>query len=329
MTAPAHGFARFAVQTFDRVGRVNDPSDGHGEGEERKHLFPVTPPALRDREAVQPLTNAMGHELTISMPSKPIYLNADAIRLTQIIGNLLTNASKFTDEGGRIELLVELDGRDVVIRVRDNGIGIDPSNLPRVFDLFMQGDMSATRSTAGLGIGLSLVKQLVELHGGTVEAHSEGVGRGSEFIVRLPTISEAPLPAKRHRMSEIQATSMVGRLLIVDDNREATNGLATLRASEGLEIRTAHNGLERLKVAESFRPEVIVMDIGLPSLTGYEVARRIRGEPWGKDIVLIALTGWGQAESRNKSREVGFNHHLVKPAETESLARLLSESLGE
>ena len=222
---------------------------------------------------------------------------------------------------------MELDGRDVVIRVRDNGIGIDPGELTRVFDLFMQGDMSATRSAAGLGIGLSLVKQLVELHGGTVEAHSEGVGHGSEFIVRLPTIKEAPLLAEDDRISEIRATSMVGRLLIVDDNRDATNGLATLLASEGLEIRTAHDGLEALKVAESFRPDVIVMDIGLPNLTGYEVARRIRGQPWGKDIVLIALTGWGQAESRNKSREAGFNHHLVKPVETESLARLLSESL--
>ena len=298
-----------------------------GRIELRREAIELTAVVARAVEVVRPLSDAMGHELTINMPPQPIYLYADDIRLTQIIGNLLTNASKFTNEGGHIELLMELDGRDVVIRVRDNGIGIDPGELTRVFDLFMQGDMSATRSAAGLGIGLSLVRQLVELHGGTVEAHSEGVGHGSEFIVRLPTIKEAPLLAEDDRISEIRATSMVGRLLIVDDNRDATNGLATLLASEGLEIRTAHDGLEALKVAESFRPDVIVMDIGLPNLTGYEVARRIRGQPWGKDIVLIALTGWGQAESRNKSREAGFNHHLVKPVETESLARLLSESL--
>ncbi|HXT04534.1 MAG TPA: ATP-binding protein, partial [Casimicrobiaceae bacterium] len=275
-------------------------------------------------ELVGPLIEAMNHELTVTLPPEPIYMDADATRLAQVIGNLLNNASKFTRRGGRIGLTVERDGGDAVIRVQDTGIGIDKAQLPRVFDLFMQVDSSLKRSATGLGIGLGLVKQLVSLHDGTVVAQSGGIGQGSEFIVRLPVSDAAAAPSVPETTLEAPTTATPRRILIVDDNRDSADSMATMLNLNGHEIETAVDGLAALDAAGSFRPDVILLDIGLPKLNGYDVVRRIRAEPWGKRIVLIAVTGWGRDEDRERSREAGFDHHLVKPVNLAALTKLLA-----
>ena len=274
-------------------------------------------------ETARPLLDAMEHELTLVLPAEPITVDADAIRLAQIVGNLLNNASKFTDRGGRLRLAVEREGGDIVIRVADNGIGIDKRQLPRVFDLFMQVDTSLTRSATGLGIGLGLVKQLVTLHGGSVEARSGGVGQGSEFIVRLPIVVTAAPPAAEAG-GDLPANAAAERILIADDHRDAASSIASLLQLDGNVTETAHDGLAAFTAAEAFRPGVILLDIGMPKMNGYDVARKIRAASWGRDMVLIALTGWGQPEDREKSREAGFDHHLVKPVDPSALTRLLA-----
>lgn len=276
-------------------------------------------------EAARPSCERMEHELTVTLPSKPIYLNADATRLTQIIENLLNNACKFTDKGGRISLTVEREGGQAVIRVRDTGIGIAADQLPRIFDMFIQIDTSLERSASGLGIGLTLVKSLVEMHDGTVEVFSAGVGHGSEFVVRLPIMVEpAQLPPPEQTASE-PTTTKACRILVVDDNRDSAESLATLLRLTGHETHTAHDGLEAVEAAARIKPDAVLLDIGLPKLNGYEVARKIREQPWGKDMVLIALTGWGQEEDRQKSNDAGFNGHLVKPVELAAVTKLLTE----
>jgi two-component system CheB/CheR fusion protein len=273
-------------------------------------------------DIARPLMAAMSHEFTVAVTPETIHVDADPVRLSQIIGNLLGNAAKFTDRGGRIALRVDREGADVVIREQDNGLGIDRTQLARVFDLFVQVDTSLTRSSAGLGIGLGLVKQLVELHGGTVAAHSDGLGRGSEFVVRLPIVSAAGAAAPA-ASGETAASRSAHRILVVDDNREAVESIATLLTLNGHVVRTAGDGQDALAVADEFRPQVMLLDIGLPKLSGYGVARRIREESWGRDIVLIALTGWGQERDRQTSRDAGFDHHLVKPVDLAALGRLL------
>jgi PAS domain S-box-containing protein len=276
-------------------------------------------------EIARPLSERMEHELTVAVPPEPIYLNADQLRLTQVIGNLLNNACKFTKEGGRIRLSVEREGEQAVLRVRDNGIGIAANKLPLIFDMFMQADMSIERSVSGLGIGLALVKNLVEMHAGIVEAHSAGVGQGSEFVVRLPIAAEAATPHPTDTPVE-ELTALTGRrILVVDDNRDAAESLAMLLKLSGNETHTTYDGLEAVEAASRVRPDVVLLDIGLPKISGYEVARRIREQPWGKSVVLVALTGWGQDADREKSRDFGFDGHLVKPADIKALTKLLSE----
>ena len=261
--------------------------------------------------------------MIITLPPQPIYLDADPARLAQAVGNLLNNACKFTDSGGHVWLTVEREGAQAVIRVRDNGIGIAADELPRLFEMFMQVETSQERSRDGLGIGLTLVKNLVEMQGGTVEAYSEGLGRGSEFVIRLPTVAEIPTPLPRETTAEPLPT-VRRRILVVDDNEDAAEWLATVLGLNGHETHVAHDGLEAVTTAERIRPDAVLLDIGLPRLDGYEVCRRIRAQSWGKDLLLVALTGWGQEEDRQKSRDAGFDTHLVKPVEDEALLKLLA-----
>jgi CheY-like chemotaxis protein len=225
-------------------------------------------------------------------------------------------------------LTAEYDGAQAVIRVRDNGIGIAAEQIPHLFDMFTQVEMSPERSHDGLGIGLTLVKSLVEMHDGTVEARSGGLGRGSEFVVHLPTLAEASEQLSEKTVGEEAvsepAQALRRRILVVDDNEDAAEWLATLLNLTGHETHVAHDGVEAIRAAERLLPDVVLLDIGLPGMDGYEVCRRIREQPWGRDLVLVALTGWGQEEDRQKSREAGFDRHLIKPVDDEVIMNLLA-----
>jgi PAS domain S-box-containing protein len=308
------------VRLVDDLLDVNRVSRGKIQLKwERLELASVVYHAI---EAARPHCERMSQELTVVLPQQPIYLNADLTRLAQVIGNLLNNACKFTDKGGRITLIVEREHEEAVIRVGDSGIGIAPEQLPRIFDMFMQVDTSLERSTSGLGIGLTLVKNLTEMHGGTVEVHSDGIGQGSEFIVRLPIALTTRTPTPCVTASELISTKS-RRILIVDDNRDSAMSLAMLLKITGNETHTAHDGLEALEAAERLKPEAMLLDIGLPKLNGFEVCRRIREQPGGDSIVMIALTGWGQDEDRQKSKDAGFDGHLVKPVDLADVNKLL------
>jgi CheY-like chemotaxis protein/two-component sensor histidine kinase len=283
-------------------------------------------------ETARPLIDEKGQSLGVTLPAAPVYLDADLTRLAQVFWNLLNNSAKYTDPGGRIELSAACAAGEVVVTVRDNGIGIAAESLPRLFTIFSQVEHSLERAQGGLGIGLALVKGLVEMHGGSVAAHSAGVGRGSEFVVRLPlalgepegTVAPAP-PAGAAGAGHARR-----RILVVDDNRDGAATLAMMLSLLGHDTRTAHDGLEALDVAAAFRPEVVLLDIGMPKLNGYDAARRLRQEPWGRDVVLVACTGWGQEEDRQRSREAGFDVHLVKPVAFADLEKLLaSGAAGE
>jgi PAS domain S-box-containing protein len=274
-------------------------------------------------DATQPFCERKNQTLTVTVPAEPVHVVADAARLAQVVGNLLSNASKFTDDGGRIGLTVEREGAHAVIRVRDTGIGIAAEELPRLFDMFTQVDTSRERSRDGLGIGLTLVKVLVEMHGGAVEARSEGLGRGTEVVVRLPVVVEGPRPPARETR-EAAAPTVRRRVLIVDDNQDGAESLAILLQLGGHETHTAHDGQQAIEAAERLHPDVVLLDIGLPRLNGYEVCRRIREQPWGKELLLVAVTGWGQQEDRRRSREAGFDTHIVKPVDLDRLQKLLA-----
>ena len=275
-------------------------------------------------EVARPLCKSLDHQLSVTLPPHPVYLEADATRLAQVIGNLLNNACKFTERGGHVQLIVaQDDDRTVTISVRDNGIGIEADQLARVFEMFAQVDTSLERSRGGLGIGLTLVKTLVEMHAGSVEARSEGLGRGSEFVVRLPVLKDLPAPVPQEAAAAPAAAGR--RILIVDDNEDGAESLSMLLDLCGNETHQAHDGAQALEAAERLRPDVVLLDIGLPGLNGYEVCRRIRQAPWGKDMVLVALTGWGQEEDRNRSREAGFNAHVVKPVDHDELVKIIAE----
>ena len=274
-------------------------------------------------QAARSAYETRGVSLAVSSPPQPVVLNADSARLVQIIGNLLNNACKFTQRGGRVELNAALDGATtLVLRVRDNGIGIEPSDLPRVFRLFTQVDSSMGRAAGGLGIGLALVKDLVALHGGTVAAHSDGLGHGSEFEVRLPIVVEAAEAPTAKAAAESDA-STGRRILIVDDNRDAAESLAYLLQFHGYETALAFDGLAAVDAAKTFAPSVILMDLGLPKLDGYQATRRIRELLADKRPVIVALTGWGQDEDRRRTTEAGFDAHLVKPVMIDALLKLL------
>jgi len=264
--------------------------------------------------------------MQIVLPPEPVTLYADPARLAQVFSNLLNNACKYTEPGGRIRLTAERKGGDVVVSVKDNGVGIPTALLPHIFEIFMQVDPSLERSQSGLGIGLTLVKRLVEMHGGSIEARSEGIGKGSEFIVRLPLPIEKPAVGQSAGTPGKEQPTAARRILIVDDNRDSTESLALLLKISGNVTRTAYDGLEAVEAAERFQPDVVLLDIGLPKLNGNDAARRIREQPWGKDMMLVALTGWGQEDDRRRSKEAGFDHHMVKPVDYSALMTLLSRT---
>jgi CheY-like chemotaxis protein len=275
-------------------------------------------------ETSGPVIEQAGHHLTIDVPRSAIYVDADLTRMAQVFSNIFNNAAKYTESGGTIHLTVQQQGSEAVVSVKDNGIGIPAHMLPSVFDIFTQVDRNLERSQSGLGIGLSIVKRLVEMHGGSVDVKSDGHGKGSEFLVRLPAVLSVVQP----RSEEQQWTGVSGRrrVLVVDDNRDAATSLAIMLRLMGNESKTAHDGLEALEMAAAFRPDLILLDIGMPKLNGYDTARQIRQQPWGKHVALVALTGWGLEEDRRKSRDAGFDSHMVKPIQLQDLEKLLAPS---
>ncbi len=280
---------------------------------------------LRAVEMSRPLLDARGHQLDVTLPAEPIHLNADATRVAQVLGNLLNNAAKYTDEGGHVVVAAEREGRHVVFRVRDDGIGIPAELVPQLFELFAQGETSLDRSQGGLGIGLTLARGLVELHGGTVHAHSEGAGRGSEFVVRLPALEPRRRRARPADDGIEDPELPSRRVVVVDDNRDAADSLAELLQNAGQSVRVAHDGPSTLEVVRAHRAEIVLLDIGLPRMNGYEVAAELRREH-GERLVLVALTGYGQQEDRRRSRAAGFDHHLVKPIRFATLREVFAES---
>jgi PAS domain S-box-containing protein len=273
-------------------------------------------------ETSRPVLDASHHRLTTRLPAEPVYVNADVTRLSQVVANLLNNAAKYSAAGSEVRLLVEPAPGEVRVAVRDEGIGIERQHLEHIFEMFSQVAPALQRSQGGLGIGLSLVRRLVELHGGRVAAHSDGPGCGSEFVVTLPTVSAPPVavpPAVR----AVDAPAQRTRILVVDDNHDAAESLAQLLRLRGHEVHLAYSGPEAVASCETHRPELVLLDIGLPELNGYDAARRIRELPGGRNVRLIALTGWGQEEDRQRSREAGFDQHLVKPVDLAVLERLL------
>ncbi len=287
----------------------------------------VARPVQQAVEGVQPLVGERGLTLSVSLPPEPVFVDADPTRLQQVVGNLLTNAAKYTDPGGHILLTVRQEGSDVVLRVRDTGIGIPADMLPRIFDLFVQAERRLDRSQGGLGIGLTLVRRLVEMHGGSVTAHSEGPGKGSEFVVRLPALPEdrkGELLRKRADDKQVVAPTARRRILVVDDNVDAAESLAVLLRLEGHEVRVACDGPAALAAAQADPPEMVVLDLGMPGMDGFEVARRLRALPGSDGVLLVALTGWAQGEDRRRCHEAGFDGHLPKPVEWDALRQFLA-----
>jgi signal transduction histidine kinase len=276
-------------------------------------------------ESSRPSMLEFGHRLALRLPEGPILLDADPVRLSQVLVNLLTNAAKYTDRGGHIELAAEVVGGEATITVSDDGIGIPENELPNVFNMFAQVEGALTRSRGGLGIGLTLVRHLVELHGGRVEAKSAGMGRGSAFVVTLPV--PAPAPANEPApaaLAPAAAACRPMRILVVDDHQDGAESMSALLAMQGHEVRVAHDGEAALAAAEEFRPDVMLLDIGLPLLSGYEVCRRLRGQSWGEEISVVALTGWGDQDAVMKGESAGFDRHLVKPVDEAVLVSTLA-----
>jgi CheY-like chemotaxis protein len=287
----------------------------------RKEIVDIAPIIKSAVETVQPLLHVRKHELTVSTTSGTLWLDADPTRLEQILSNLLNNAAKYTDNGGQIWLTAEQEGKDIVIKVRDTGIGIAPEKLPQMFELFAQGNPSLARSEGGLGIGLTLARSLAEMHGGTVVAQSEGPGQGSEFTVRLPAAAKPE--AKDGDVGWSRSGRCTLRVLIIDDNVDMARGLARLIKLLGHEVHVVHDGPTGLEAARSFQPQVVLLDLGLPGLNGYEVAQGLRKEGCGKDARIIAITGYGREEDCTRCLDAGFDSHLVKPVEFRELVSLL------
>jgi CheY-like chemotaxis protein len=285
-------------------------------------------------EASRPILEAHGHHPSVDCRDADLSVQGDPIRLAQILTNLLSNCAKYTEPGGAISLTVERDGDDAVISVSDTGIGIPPDYLDDVFEMFSQVRVHQARSRGGLGIGLALVRRLVKMHGGSVSAHSPGIGAGSTFTVRLPAIAD-PAPAKSASAAAKPATAVKGgsgkvrRILVVDDNDDAAALLAVLLELEGHEVQTAANGGDAVNRAEVFRPEVVLMDLDMPGIDGFEASRRIRARPWGNTILIAALTGWGQDVDRRRAQEAGVDLHFVKPVDTTTLLGAVARSLND
>ena len=277
----------------------------------------------RSVEETEPVVDARGHELMLLLPARPIIVDADKLRLAQVISNLIVNAAKYTDVPSQIWLTVERQGHEAVVRVKDPGIGISAELLPNIFNLFTQADNSLARSRGGLGIGLNVVKRIMEAHGGTVVASSPGAGQGSEFVVRLP-VSNAGLPVgKPHAQAATQQITP-RRILVVDDNVDAATTICSLLKAWGHVVQVAYSGSVVLDIARHFRPEIILLDIGLPGMSGYDVAKQLRGEPSVPHVVIAALTGYGQQSDRQRSLEAGFDYHLTKPPDPGLLESLIA-----
>jgi PAS domain S-box-containing protein len=274
-------------------------------------------------ESVGPQLTSRNHDLITEIRSAPLYVLGDSVRLSQVVTNLLSNAARYMDRGGRVILTLDREGSDAVIRVRDYGIGISPDQMSRIFEMFTQVDHSLDHGQGGLGVGLSLSKQLVHLHGGSLEANSEGLGKGSEFVVRIPIATELP-PESEKLSGPDRASIRRHRILVADDNQDSAVVLAHFLATEGHEVQTVYNGVRAIEVVKTLRPEVAILDIGMPGLNGYETAQQIRSE-FGRAIVLIAVTGWGQEEDKKRSKEAGFDYHLTKPIDVLTLEQILAQ----
>ncbi len=298
------------------VSRINTGKFGIKMG--RVELKAVVNDAL---EVVRSYIELHGHELAIDLPDRPVFLHGDATRLAQILSNLLNNAAKYTNRGGRVGLSARVEDRTLIVEVTDNGIGLAPEMLNSVFEMFVQVDSTLERTNAGLGVGLSLARKLVELHGGTIEAHSEGLGRGSRFTVRLPIVVEPELPTKPTPASFISTETY--RILLADDNVDFVNSIGALLTAMGHSVVITHNGPDALAAAARFCPDYAFLDIGLPLMSGYDLARGIRKLSCGAMTVLIAVTGWGQEKDRQLAFEAGFDHHMVKPVRFEQIEEIL------
>lgn len=310
------------------VRQVDDLLDmsriSRGRIELRKECISLAKVVNDAIESTRPLIESAHHELSVTLPPAPLYVLGDPVRLAQVVGNLLNNAAKFTNRGGRIAVTVEQDGEQAVVRVRDNGIGIPASELGRIFEMFVQGEES-THARGGLGLGLALVQKLVDLHGGTISAHSEGPMLGSEFVIRLPLLTNLVPPQAEPGADPTPGTAPRRRVLVVDDNRDSANSLATLLTLMGHDAETAHDGVEAVKKAVTFKADLILLDIGMPRLNGYEAVSWIR-EQGHKHLTIVALTGWGQEEDRRRSAEAGFDAHIVKPIDIRTLTKLLAQA---
>ena len=276
-------------------------------------------------ETTRPFIASRRHELTAAIPSEPIPVQGDPTRLEQIVSNLLNNAAKYTEPGGRIDVRLAREGDEAVLRVHDTGIGIAPDLQDQIFDLFVQGDHSLDRSQGGLGIGLTLVRSLVELHGGAISVASEGLGRGSQFVVRLPVFAEKNCKPRDPSESSGSVRGDRLKILLVDDSRDSTRTLGKILELRGHEVTSAEDGHTAIEIVDSWKPDVVLLDIGLPGMDGYRVAEKLR-ERWGPDrLKMIALTGYGGDEARTRSLEAGFDFHLVKPVNFEELYQVLAE----
>jgi PAS domain S-box-containing protein len=326
LAGQARQIAERQVQHMSRL--LDDLLDvsriSRGRVELRLEPVDVARLVTRTAEAARPLIEERRHELLVCLPPAAMRVRGDPTRLEQVMTNLLTNAAKYTDPGGRIWLSAAREGDGVVLRLRDTGVGIAADMLPKVFDLFVQAERRLDRSRGGVGIGLTLVKRLVELHGGSVEAKSDGPGRGSEFVVRLPALAEDEASAAGERKARPPAPAVPRRVLVVDDNPDGADSLAMLLRLEGQQVRVAYDGPAALALAREARPELVFLDLGMPDMDGFEVARRLRRDPELGGVVLIALTGWGQEHDRRRSAEAGFDHHLVKPVEPDAVREVLA-----
>ena len=288
---------------------------------ERIELAEVVHNAL---ETTRPLIEKAGHELTVLFPPDPVFVDGDLTRLAQVFINLLNNATKYTADGGHIWLAVERQDSEVIVSVRDTGIGIAAEHLPHLFEMFSQAAPALERSGGGLGIGLALARGVVKMHGGSIEARSKGLGEGSEFIVRLP-VAEAPGPSQPKTSSTESQQGPKWRVLVADDDHDSADSLSLLLTLKGYEVWTAHDGLEAVQAAATHHPDVALLDIAMPKLNGYEVASQIREQPWGKSMLLVAITGWGQDDDKQRALGAGFDRHLTKPVALDDLKRLLTD----
>jgi CheY-like chemotaxis protein len=274
-------------------------------------------------ESVLPQITAAGHQLQVLLPDEPVELRGDAARLAQVVANLLTNAAQYADGRGQIRVCLERDSDAACIRVSDDGLGIAADALPRIFDMFVQVDAPADQPRQGLGVGLAIVKSVVELHGGTVSAVSEGRGCGSVFTVRLPLQTVLRRTSRKARPQQRPRRAGSRRVLVADDNRDAATAISELLGRLGHQVRTAADGMEAVEIAEEFKPEMILLDIGMPRMDGYEACKRIRALPWGCKVAIFAVTGWGQAADRRRTRAAGFTAHLVKPVSVAQIDSLM------